>query len=286
MPLSMPAARAVDLRVEPIDDVLDRVEQSLHVRVDRGTVIRKRRSVGMHTDRNTWVRAERRSFQRIAAQGGSGPETAAVLLEVVMPRWHSGLTWRDEQEPVMWRADETDFVPGAPVGQAALLIEDPRLTNTWWAELNASLDALASQPTPRIATPDTESINQGLVDATIRQVFPEVADFTVDEWASAHGDLTWANVMGPQFSIIDWEDWRTAPRGLDAATLWGNALAVPTLAARVWNERRPDLESRSGRLMALFTCAKIIGPYAHEADARLQLARKEAVRLVRDLQSS
>lgn len=266
--------------------MLDRVEQSLHVRVDRGTVIRKRRSVGMHTDRNTWVRAERRSFQRIAAQGGSGPETAAVLLGVVMPRWHSGLTWRDEQEPVMWRADETDFVPGAPVGQAALLIEDPRLTNTWWAELNASLDALASQPTPRIATPDTESINQGLVDATIRQVFPEVADFTVDEWASAHGDLTWANVMGPQFSIIDWEDWRTAPRGLDAATLWGNALAVPTLAARVWNERRPDLESRSGRLMALFTCAKIIGPYAHEADARLQLARKEAVRLVRDLQSS
>lgn len=124
------------------------------------------------------------------------------------------------------------------------------------------------------------------MDATIRQVFPEVANLTVDEWASAHADLTWANVMGPQFCIIDWEDWGIAPRGLDAATLWGNALAIPALADRVWNERRRDLESRSGKLMALFTCAKIIGPNAHEADPRLQLARKEAVRLVGGLQSS
>ncbi|WP_432147354.1 hypothetical protein [Streptomyces sp. bgisy029] len=286
MPLSMPPERAVDLRVEPIDDVLDRVERSLHVRLDRDTVIRKRRSVGMRTGRNTWVRAERRSFQRIASQGGNGSEMAAVLRGVVMPRWHAGLTWRDEHEPVMWRADETDFVTGSPVGQAALMIEDPQLTNTWWAELTASLDALASQPAPRIATPDTESITQDLVDATISQVFPEVADLTIDEWAPAHADLTWANVMGPQFCIIDWEDWGTAPRGLDAATLWGNALAVPALAKRVWTERRPDLESRSGRLMALFTCAKIVGPYAHEADPRLQPARKEAVRLVEELQSS
>lgn len=90
-------------------------------------------------------------------------------------------------------------------------------------------------------------------------------DLTLDEWTPAHADLTWANVMGPEFCIIDWEDWGTAPRGLDAAALWGNALAVPTLADRVWNERRPDLESRPGRLMALFVCAKIAGPYAHEA---------------------
>ncbi|WP_236569269.1 hypothetical protein [Streptomyces sp. MBT58] len=97
------------------------------------------------------------------------------------------------------------------------------------------------------------------MDATIRQVFPEVANLTVDEWASAHADLTWANVMGPQFCIIDWEDWGIAPRGLDAATLWGNALAIPALADRVWNERRRDLESRSGQLMALFALRKGTG---------------------------
>lgn len=286
MTLPVSSARAVDLRVEPVDDFLDRVERALQVRFDRDTVIRKRRSVGGRTDRGTWVRVERRSLQRIAAQGGNGPETAAVLSGVAVPRWKAGLTWRDEHEPVMWRADETEFAAGAPVGEAALVIEDPRLPDTWWAGLNTSLDALAAQPTPRVATPDTESITQDLVDATIRPVFPEVADLVVDEWATAHADLTWANVMGPEFCIIDWEDWVMAPRGLDAATLWGNALAVPALATRVWNERRPDLESRSGRLMALFVCAKIAGPYAHEADPRLEPARKEAVRLVGDLQSS
>ncbi|MGW4629768.1 hypothetical protein [Streptomyces rubiginosohelvolus] len=286
MTWSVPSARAVDLRVEPVDDVLDRVERSLQLRVDRSTVIRKRRSVGGCTDRNTWVRVERRSLRRIAAQGSNGPEAAAALRNVAMPRWCAGLTWRDEREPVMWRADETEFVTGAPVGQAALVVEDPRLADSWWAELNLSLDALTAQTTPRIATPDTESITQELVETTIRPTFREVPNLLVDEWTSAHGDLTWANVMGPEFCIIDWEDWGTAPRGLDAATLWGNALAVPTLADRVWAERRPDLESRSGRLMALFVCAKIVGPYAHEADPRLKPAREKATRLVGELQSS
>lgn len=229
---------------------------------------------------------ERRSFKRIEAQGGNGPESAAVLRGVAMPHWYGAVTWRDDAEPVLWRADETELMNDPPVGQAALVIEDPQLPGTWWDGLNASLDALATQHTPRIATPDTESITQDLVEVTIRSVFPEVCDLVVSEWTPAHADLTWANVIGPDFCIIDWEDWGMAPRGLDAATLWGNALAVPALADRVWAERRPDLESRSGRLMALFFCAKVVGPYAHEADPRLEPARKAAARLVAQLQSS
>ncbi|PZT72950.1 hypothetical protein DNK56_03430 [Streptomyces sp. AC1-42W] len=205
---------------------------------------------------------------------------------MAMPHWYGAVTWRDDAEPVLWRADETELVNDPPVGQAALVIEDPQLPDTWWDGLNASLDALATQHTPRIATPDTESITQDLVEVTIRSVFPEVSDLVVSEWTPAHADLTWANVIGPDFCIIDWEDWGMAPRGLDAAILWGNALAVPTLADRVWAERRPDLESRSGRLMALFFCAKVVGPYAHEADPRLEPARKAAARLVAQLQSS
>lgn len=203
-----------------------------------------------------------------------------------MPEWYAGATWRDDDEPVMWRVDETDLVVDPPVGQGALVVGDPQLPETWWAGLKASLDALAAQYTPRLATPDTESITQDLVDVTIREVFPEITDLAVEEWAPAHADLTWANVTGPGFCIIDWEDWGMAPRGLDAATLWGNALAIPELAERVWRERRPDLECRSGRLMALFFCAKVVGPHAHEADPRLEPARKEAARLVRELQSS
>lgn len=105
--------------------------------------------------------------------------------------------------------------------------------------------------------------------------FPEVTDTTVEEWRPAHADLPWANVTGPEFYMIDWEDRGIVPRGLDAATLRGHSLAVPAIAERVWSERRPDLESRPGRLMALFLCAKVTGPQAHPEDPRLEPARKE-----------
>ncbi|MER5780231.1 hypothetical protein ABT104_00670 [Streptomyces mobaraensis] len=281
--MMLPASRAVDLRREPVDEVLDHVERSLQTVFDRQSVVRKRRSVGARTDRHTWVRIERRCLGRIAAQGWNGPEATAALRNVALPRWYAGLTWRERDEPVMWRADEMDLITAAPVGNAALVTDDPGLPTGWWAALNASLDALAEQRAPRVATPDTETVTEDLVTRTIRETFPEVTDTRVDEWTAAHADLTWANVTGPEFALIDWEDWGTAPRGLDAATLWGNALAVPDLAARVWKERRKDLESRTGRLMALFFCAKVVGPHAHPQDPRLESAREEAARLIADL---
>lgn len=124
-----------------------------------------------------------------------------------------------------------------------------------------------------------------LVTATIRSAFPEAPDVEFEEWAPAHADLTWANVTAPEFCVIDWEDWGMAPRGLDAATLWGNSLAVPELAERVWRERRPDLECRPGRLMALFFCAKVVGPHAHPDDPRLGPAREAAARLLKGFAS-
>ncbi|MFE7038990.1 hypothetical protein ACFU9X_05895 [Streptomyces atratus] len=277
---------SVDLRRESIDAVLDRVERSLQLRLDRTAVVRKRRSVGARTDRDTWVRIEQQGFDRIAAQGWDGPEASAVLSGVVTPRWHAGFAWREPEEPVMWRADEMELVTASPVGQAALVVDEPDLSDGWWTALNSSPEALAAHSTPRVATPDTEIITRELVAATIKEASPAVTNTRVDEWSPAHADLTWANVTGPEFCMIDWEDWGMAPRGLDAATLWGNSLAVPALADRVWRERRPDLETTSGRLMALLFCAKATGPHAHPEDPRLEPARKEAARLVAELHAA
>jgi hypothetical protein len=164
--MTMSVPRAVDLRRESLDGVLDRVERSLQLRLDRETVVRKRRTVGARTDRDTWVRIERRGFDRIGAQGWNGPESAAVLSGVVMPSWYAGFAWREPGESAMWRADEMELV------SRALVIEDPRLPDAWWSALNASLDALAAQATPRVATPDTETITQELVTATSGRSFP------------------------------------------------------------------------------------------------------------------
>lgn len=67
--MTLPVPRAVDLRREPVDEVLGRVEQSLQTVLDRQSVVRRRRSVGARTDRHTWVRIERRGLDRISTQG-------------------------------------------------------------------------------------------------------------------------------------------------------------------------------------------------------------------------
>ncbi len=115
----------------------------------------------------------------------------------------------------MWRADETELLPSPPVG-TAVLSQAPKLPNEWWNALNATLDALASQPTRRIATPDTAAITQELVTASIRSVFPEDFDTTVERWVPAHADLNWANITAPVFSLFDWEDWGTRRWGWTA----------------------------------------------------------------------
>lgn len=72
MTLSVSTGQAVDLRVQPVGEVLDRVERSLQAGLLPGTMVRKRRSVGARTDRDTWVRIERRLLDKISDQGGTG----------------------------------------------------------------------------------------------------------------------------------------------------------------------------------------------------------------------
>ena len=147
---------------------------------------------------------------------------------------------------------------------------DLELSSAWWQTLNTSLDNLARQNSTRIATPDTERITQDLVTATIQAVFgAELApadgvaggvDLTVTDhpWSVAHADLNWSNITAPECRLLDWEDHGLAPRGLDAATLWIDSLGVDGLAERVRHERRTDLDSRSGRVMTLLRCAKVL----------------------------
>ncbi|MEU2513703.1 hypothetical protein [Streptomyces syringium] len=277
---------AVDLRHTPVDGVLNRVEKALQVRLARDTVVRKRRSVGARTEGGTWVRVERRPSGRINGQGWNGVESAAALRGVAMPHWHAGVAWREDGGAAMWRADETELVTAAPVRAGGPLAVDPQLPDSWWAALNASLDALASQRTTRVATPDTVSITQGGVTETIRSAFPDrPLDTTISRWTPAHADLNWANVTGPECWLLDWEDWGMAPRGLDSATLWASSLGIPVLADRVRHERRHDLESRDGRLMSLFACAKLLASPA-KGNPRALPARRESARLLAELEAS
>lgn len=282
-PLAAPV-RWRDLRNEPVDGVLFRVEAGLGVVLDRESVQRKRRSVGARSDRGTWVHVEVRSLAKIAAQGqaANGMEAASLLTGIAKPAWYSALCWRDAEAEVIWRADEVQLVTAAPLARGAL--REVSWSQDWWATLNASLDALGRQHTTRVATPDTEAITQALVTGEIERAFPGQVDTTLTEpWVPAHADLNWANLTWPECWIIDWEDHGMAPPGLDAATLWASSLGVAGLGERVWQQRRADLETRSGRLMGLFSCAKILNDTSIPAELR-ETTTRAARTLITELQ--
>jgi hypothetical protein len=248
---------------------------------DPTTEVRKRRSIGLRTARKTWVRIEIRDLARSDGQGW-GVEAAAVLHGVSVPAWHQGISWIDHDLAVMWRADETEYVTDQSIKPGGILTIEPELSDEWWAIFNSSLDALATQTTTRIATPNLEPITQARFTSTIHELFPDV-DATTDEWTAAHADLGWANLTAPHCYFLDWEDWGMAPRGFDAATLWSQSFAIPELAERVCQERKHDLDSRSGNLSMLFHCAELIAAPPGYAGIRLEPAQAVAAKLLTGL---
>ncbi|WIX76035.1 hypothetical protein QRX50_31755 [Amycolatopsis carbonis] len=278
-------AAAVDLRTHSRDDVLQRVEHALDVRLNHASEVRKRRSIGAATDRGTWVRIEARRLDKMAGQDFNGPEAAGLVTGIAKPMWHAAITWAEPQNGLMWRADETELVTAAPIKPGGILTVDPQLQDAWWATLDASLNALAAAETTRVATLHTEPISQTRVDEEIHAVFGPGIDTTIAQWTPAHADFSWANLTGPACWILDWEDWGLAPRGLDAAMLWAASLAVPGLAEQVRDLRKADLDSRDGQLMMLFFAAGIVGAPSDYAGPLLEPARAIADKLLTDLQS-
>lgn len=99
---------------------------------------------------------------------------------------------------------------------------------------------------------------QDLVNRRVTEFAGGSVDPVVDEWATAHADLHWANLTGPQCEILGWEGWGAGPRGLDSATLWGYSLAVPEVAEVIEREFADDLATRSGKIAQLFTCVELL----------------------------
>lgn len=268
-----------DLRKYDASTEVERVSRAFNVRFAPETEMRKRRSIGMRTDRDTWVRIEQQPQTRFIERGNNGLESASAISGVVKPAWYQSASWVNVEDGRMWRADEIEYVASPHVIPWGMLRQDPHLSEPWWAVLSTSLDALAAHPTRRVA------MTQERVTEVLAPAFPRI-DATIDEWATAHGDLYWPNLTAPECWLLDWEDWGTAPRGFDAACLWHDSLLVPELADRVYRERRADLDSRSGLLCQLMKCAYSITAPAGYADDFVEPSKKQAERIVDQLAKS
>ncbi|HSL08578.1 MAG TPA: hypothetical protein VK887_11495 [Pseudonocardiaceae bacterium] len=264
------------------NDVIAQVERRLDVRLDRSSLRTGAwaESAGYRTNRGTWVRVDSRPLSVIQPQSWVGAEAAAVIPDVPKPAWLQSATWADASRGRVWRAEEMELVTEPVVAvTGTMLTAPPVLPDTWWAQLRAALAALASFRTLRV------SGRQELITRRISQVLGGAVDTTVTEWATSHGDLHWGNLTAPGLSLLDWADWGLAPRGNDAACLWGSALAVPDTAERVHAEFRDDLDRRSGKIARLWVCSNILRMVDQRADARdlAEPARAAADQLVTDL---
>jgi len=253
-----------DLRSTAVDGVLDQVEIMLDVALDRSTAVYgwQGKTAGLATTAipPTWVRLAARPADEINERIWTGEECASVLTGVAKPTLLRSLRWLDADQAMVWRVDEVTHARSPLISTTPEIISAPDLPNTWWTGLKTSLATLACHRTVRVGA------RQDLVNRRVAELAGPEVDAGVDEWATAHADLHWANLTGPRCEILDWEGWGAGPRGLDAATLWGYSLLVPELAERIQTEFAADLATRSGRLAQLFTCAELLRMVVNHGD--------------------
>jgi hypothetical protein len=161
--------------------------------------------------------------------------------------------WADH--PWAYRAELYEYLDSQPVAPQPVLRSDPELPATWWSALRTALHELAAIPTTRVTVhPDFLAwAVPYYLDARI-----PAAALSPDRWTTAHGDLHYGNLYGPELRIIDWEGWGRAPVGYDAATLLAHSILVPTAAARVTAAFADVLPTPAGHCAQLAVAAEMI----------------------------
>lgn len=273
-----------NLRTQNLGDVRAEVEKALDVKLDDASVAygTQGATVGFATTAGTWVRIAWTNPHGIHGPSWTGMEIASAIVGVRKPELYRSYRWADRQRSVVWRADETERLSSRAVHSTGVIDTEPDLTAAWWSDFKASLGTLAAVDTERVA------MTQKHLTRRIDQVFgDEKIDTEVDEWTTAHADLHFGNLTAPDCYLLDWDSWGRGPRGLDAATLWGHSLLVPSIAHRVQAEFVDDLSSRSGLLAQLLFCANVIRLNAGKSNPSplLPVAESESARVIRALRA-
>ncbi|WP_280724052.1 hypothetical protein [Kitasatospora sp. MAA4] len=128
----------------------------------------------------------------------------------------------------------------------------PDLDEAWWSGLSTAVDLIAEVPTERVA------VRQEYLDRAMPHYLGVSLDTTVPAWSTAHGDLHWANLTGPQLTLLDWEGWGIAPAGYDAALLHAYSLLVPETAAEVRHRLGHVLDTPVGRFAELVVITELL----------------------------
>ncbi|GGU86514.1 hypothetical protein GCM10010211_60740 [Streptomyces albospinus] len=201
-------------------------------------------------DSPAWLRLVSEPEGKARGKLWEGPEEAERSVSPAVPRPRLLRVWDWSADGWVYRAELYQHVDTPPVSRSPVLHHGADLPDSWWHSLHQALDHLARIDTSR----------QAVREQYIRRRVPEYTGITPSEitWTTAHGDLHWANLTGPQLCLMDWEGWGTAPTGYDAANLYLHSLPVPDIAERVRKEFAHVLGTPSGRLGELTACTEVL----------------------------
>jgi hypothetical protein len=172
-----------------------------------------------------------------------------------------GSTEWDEDQDRRVRADLMTLMPGRPCSDTDELRQPLDLPEAWWNDLRRSVDLIRQTQTSRFATRGERPSTR------VRKVFGDtIADaFSPTRWETMHGDLHWANVLGPELGVLDWELWGPGPAGTDPASLYLFSLSIPDVASRVWATFEDALDSQAGEVARIGVASRILFHAREEA---------------------
>ncbi|OKI06325.1 hypothetical protein A6A06_37420 [Streptomyces sp. CB02923] len=153
--------------------------------------------------------------------------------------------------PYAYRAELTSYVDAPICAPSPVIRQELALASTWWPTLRTNLAHLAAVRTDRVA------VRQEWIDRSVPR-FTGAPAPQITEWATAHGDLHFANLTTSGPVILDWEGWGIAPYGYDAALLYVYSLLAPATAARVKHEFADVLDSPKGRAAQMIVAAELL----------------------------
>lgn len=257
--------------------LLDDAAGRLGVRVTGVPVFGFRlRSAGapaQHVEGARWLRVVVEQPRWLPDEYWTGNVDANVIGGVAKPVVLDAAEWDAPDLPLRVRAEAMSVLPGRPCSPTEVLRVAPELSDGWWAELRNNLEAVGRVPTGRFA-------DRGRASRHIRRVFgDELADrLRPTEFATAHADLHWSNVLARPFGLVDWEMWGLGPVGMDAASLYLYALLVPEVAERVWATFEDVLDTPTGRIVRVHVAAALIGRADEGSDmAEVSAAAREHI---------
>ncbi|MEU4224867.1 aminoglycoside phosphotransferase [Nonomuraea sp. NPDC026600] len=222
-----------------------------------------------------WLRATAEHHDWAHGEAWTGNPDATAIRGVPKPTLITRTEW--DEAPVSIYVELLTYVPDMPCSPSPELAASPVLPTSWWTDLRAAVDALATNLTPR------GDHDPGTLAGRVEAFYGRPLDLPkTPVLRTEHTDLHWANLTQPRLWLLDWEYWGSAPAGYGAAVLYLHSLLIPATAARVHELFADVLDTPTGRLAQLSAAAHILDRATRSGDypSLASPVRTHAARLI------